>query len=64
MAHSKCCAEKIRKIYLEFGTDILHYETTCDTCNHYIGLTYTPIEEINKFLESFKLEQINNESNG
>ena len=56
----KCCAEEIQRIWYEHGgsMNIVHYETKCPKCGHYIGITQTSKEEADKFLEKFGLKPI------
>jgi len=54
----ECCAERIKQIWGKFGpTNIVHYETHCYKCGHYIGLTQTSEKEADIFLKKFGLSK-------
>ena len=60
MSFQKCCAMQIRSIWASVNSpmSIQSYISVCDTCNHFIGLTQTPLKEANEFLESFELDPL------
>lgn len=53
-----CCAQAIQQIWKTNGgsMNVVRHESFCPTCNHYIGLTQTTIEEAVKFLKEYGLE--------
>ncbi len=56
-----CCAKHIKGIWEMAGSDpmnVIRNECKCPVCNHYIGLTQTPLKEANEFLKSFVLDSL------
>ncbi len=56
----RCCAEHIQGIWKIAGgsESVIHHETTCPKCGHYIGLTYTKEEDAIAILKEFNLEYL------
>jgi hypothetical protein len=54
----ECCIKEIQRLWKSFGSsmNIVCYTGNCPKCNHFIGLTQTPINEAKKFLKSYGLK--------
>lgn len=54
---NKCCAEHIRSLWYAHGLGLFG-SGYCPSCQHFIGLSATPLEEANEFLAHFGLEPL------